>query len=589
MPRCQDLPAKAFGSLETATRVFAVTHPWLGRWHPDPKGIHMEVLRAKLGKMKKQLILDEDDVVFFDYLCLPQVSTSGVDDRTSDEKRRFSVALSGDSMGRIYLTARVIVIDEVPKDAESSAQYLDRGWCFFESMIASMNTFPRELMWVDKKVKDEISRFRELAVEFRETGDISSIVTSFDKEVVGKKFANPKDQQLVRSFFTSLATSQRLVAAAVRGDAPEVASALEDGADPRSRNGQGLTALHAAAQNGRVAAMVVFLRKTDPSVASTKTMEGETPLQIAMQAGARECQLLIRHKLGEAIPLLIIRAIEGDEKGVHHLLEPPTIVGASPGLTKATDVSGNQTASSEMAKSLAVPISAAAPAAMARPPSDRALGKPLNKFGKAAIAAPGITKANSALASAGGVVSKAPASKVAKPAKVAVGGARSATPSGKARATLSRGTAMRSAARMVLEPASPPSSTPPPEPISPSRSPAAATAMVATEVAGADSVPGSPNGNPVNRASVAAAGDLGSVDAAQRVDASDDLGNTALYYAATLRFAVVAELLLRAKADPEAGNHEGDSPLAVAKRGGDTKLIDVLARRGSPVIVPGDC
>ena len=29
-------------------------------------------------------------------------------------------ALSGDLMGRIYLTTRVMVIDEVPKDVESS-------------------------------------------------------------------------------------------------------------------------------------------------------------------------------------------------------------------------------------------------------------------------------------------------------------------------------------------------------------------------------------------------------------------------------------------------------------------------------------
>ena len=72
MPRHQDLPAKAFGTLKDATRVFAVTHPWLDRWHPDPQGIHMEILRTKLKKMHEQLMLDTDDVLFFDYLCLPQ-------------------------------------------------------------------------------------------------------------------------------------------------------------------------------------------------------------------------------------------------------------------------------------------------------------------------------------------------------------------------------------------------------------------------------------------------------------------------------------------------------------------------------------
>lgn len=133
MPRCQDLPPSAFGSLRKATRVFAVTHPWLGRWQPDPNGIQVETLRAKLSLMHKELRLDKTDVVFFDYLSLPQVCPkTGRDDRTADEKERFRQALSGDLMGRIFLTSVVLIIDEVPKEAESNVPYLGRGWCYFE-------------------------------------------------------------------------------------------------------------------------------------------------------------------------------------------------------------------------------------------------------------------------------------------------------------------------------------------------------------------------------------------------------------------------------------------------------------------------
>ena len=197
-------------------------------------------------------------------------------------------------MGRIYLTARVIVIDEVPSDARSPVAYFDRGWCFFECVVASMNTFPRDLMWVDKSIKDEIARFRELSSDFRETGELAKLLETFDAEMSGKAFASAEDRELVRGFLVSLAKSQRLITAASRGDTRGVLKALDDGGDVRCRNGQGLTALHAAALNGRVAATAALLRCAPTSV-NVRTMDNETPLQLAEQAAARECQVLIRH------------------------------------------------------------------------------------------------------------------------------------------------------------------------------------------------------------------------------------------------------------------------------------------------------
>ncbi|CAE8599857.1 unnamed protein product [Polarella glacialis] len=323
MPRCQDLPPQAFGRLDLATRAFAVTHPWLGHWHPDPQGIQIETLRAKLQKMKKQMMLEPQDVVFFDYMSLPQVTPEGVDDRTPEEKRRLRAALSGDLMGRVYLTTRVIVIDEVPKEAQSCVPYLERGWCYFECMVASMNTSPRDLEWVGDRVKDQIALFRGMAAGFRESGDLSPMLQAFESELPAKAFAQGADRSLVQGFFASLATSQRLVAAAVRGDIQGVKAALDDGADIRSRNGQGRTALQAAVVNSRVAVVAALLERCDASVVLMQTMEGETALKLAKEAGSLECKLMLRRKLGQrgsTAPLLLVKAIEGNEAALRRLL-----------------------------------------------------------------------------------------------------------------------------------------------------------------------------------------------------------------------------------------------------------------------------
>ena len=183
-----------------------------------------------------------------------------------------------------------------------------------------MNTFPRDLAWVGEALKDAIARFRDIAASFRETGDMQPLLKAFDAELGGKYFTNDNDRAMVRGFFISLARSQRLVTAAMRGDLKGVVAALADGADPRSRNGQGRTALQAAVLNSRVGVAAEILRRTDPSVAAMRTMDNETCLEVAREAGARECQVLLRHKLGETFPPLLVPAIEGDAAGLRRLL-----------------------------------------------------------------------------------------------------------------------------------------------------------------------------------------------------------------------------------------------------------------------------
>lgn len=522
MPRCQDLPAKAFGQLRGATRVFAVTHPWLARWHPDPNGIQIETLRAKLGKLKKQLMLDQNDVVFFDYLCLPQVGSGGKDDRTAEEKQRFRAALSGDLMGRVYLTARVIVIDEVPGNAESSTPYLNRGWCFFESMIASMNTFPRDLVWVTKEVKDQIASFRDMAAQFREDGDMQPLLDQFNQSLGSKFFVAPEDRQLVAALFLSLATSQRLVAAAVRGDVDGVEEALADGADPRSRNGQGRTALQAACANNRYKVVAEILRRTGPDVAAMRTMENESAVDLARESGARECQVLVRHKLGDPFPPLILLSVHGDVEGVKQFLVPPGPIG----LSASTAPAGH---------------------------GERATASGSAKAGAKAAAGAAAKQAPKAAA----VPAKAPG----RAPKALSGSGRSSPTLGKAKAAPpARGSAMRSAGRMVLE-------------ATPSSAGSAATAGAQAGEPPTLATPASPStSRPCTPGTSAEAKLAPHCD----VGEADDAGNTALHYAVSLAHSEIVEVLLLAKADAQASNEAEDTPGTIATRIGHKEILEML-------------
>eukprot|EP00929_Paragymnodinium_shiwhaense_P112541 TRINITY_DN80799_c0_g1_i1.p1 TRINITY_DN80799_c0_g1~~TRINITY_DN80799_c0_g1_i1.p1 ORF type:complete len:611 (-),score=160.13 TRINITY_DN80799_c0_g1_i1:81-1913(-) len=562
MPRCQDLPAKAFGSLRKATRVFAVTHPWLGQWQPDPQGIQVETLRAKLLKMKKQLMLDQEDVVFLDYMCLPQRSVQGADDRSLEEKERFRKALSGDLMGRIYLTTRVIVIDEVPKEAESNVPYPDRGWCFFECMVSSMNTFPRDVMWVTQRVKDDIARFRTMSGDFRDSGNMEPLLAAFDGELEDKRFTNKADADLVRGFFISLARSQRLISAAASGDVAGCVAALDDGADPYSRNGQGRTALHCAALNQRVGAVAAILKRTDTHVVTMKTMENETTLDVATQGGSRECQVLIRNKLGEDFPTVVVKAVEGDAAALRRLLflDEDEVLALQPPKKAAAGK-----AASNKAASLAAPAKAAS-------------GSAAGSIGKAATTTPSISAAL-AERKKGSTAAAVPKATASGKAKAAAGG-KALPPA--------RSAAMKSAGSLVLERSSTPTAVSPgsassglPEAGSSDKSTATKAAAVVlglgsqvegTSADGQKAKPGFPKAISENGA--AASG----VEAVPRpgleVDEADDAGYTALFYAASLQYLPIVELLLTAKADMNRSCGGGETPFECVKR---MELHSVLA------------
>jgi hypothetical protein len=83
-----------------------------------------------------------------------------------------------------------------------------------------------------------------------------------------------------------------LVRAAQSGDLGALELLLLHGADPKAKDGAGVTALHAAATRGDVQmASALFKRGCDPDA---QDAQGRTPAQLAAQAGNADCVTLLR-------------------------------------------------------------------------------------------------------------------------------------------------------------------------------------------------------------------------------------------------------------------------------------------------------
>ena len=78
-----------------------------------------------------------DVVVFLDFACIPQkgvAEDSSIIERTPEEQAIFDECLP--SMGVLYSTFPVLVLDEVPDELAATKRYADSGWCTCEFHVA---------------------------------------------------------------------------------------------------------------------------------------------------------------------------------------------------------------------------------------------------------------------------------------------------------------------------------------------------------------------------------------------------------------------------------------------------------------------
>ena len=98
--------------------VFAVTHKWLSKGHPDPDGFHLARLVDVLTNEKA----NDDDGVFFDCSSLYQ------EPRSEDQEKLFREGLRASNYVRFNFRVGCIVLFDTPEGYHGT-QYLQSGWC----------------------------------------------------------------------------------------------------------------------------------------------------------------------------------------------------------------------------------------------------------------------------------------------------------------------------------------------------------------------------------------------------------------------------------------------------------------------------
>jgi hypothetical protein len=105
IPRCQDLPSQAFGTLTGRSILVSLSHGWLFQNHPDPYGAKLDLVKNKFGPQLKERFPHTNIQIFYDFLSLPQ------NPRTDDEEDVFVDAI--ERMNSMYVYADVILFIEV--------------------------------------------------------------------------------------------------------------------------------------------------------------------------------------------------------------------------------------------------------------------------------------------------------------------------------------------------------------------------------------------------------------------------------------------------------------------------------------------
>lgn len=157
LPRRQDLPEEAFLSLTKAATFFQqhkkivmVSYGWLTKEHPDPLSFYLPYVQAFL---RKHCLRTGHCGVFWDYCALPQLgpNQSEEDDEEDEHFRKCGLRV----MHRLYGSRKTMVLQLTqlplssplpgspgspcpPSEMAQPRAYLTRGWCLFESTVASM-------------------------------------------------------------------------------------------------------------------------------------------------------------------------------------------------------------------------------------------------------------------------------------------------------------------------------------------------------------------------------------------------------------------------------------------------------------------
>ena len=107
VPRNQEVPKEAFGTLTGRSILVATSHAWFYQCHPDPHGTKLMVLRKEFFPSLRERFPKTDILIFDDWHSCPQWPRT-----TKEEEKRFKKCM--DHMNSIYRYCDVVLFIEVP-------------------------------------------------------------------------------------------------------------------------------------------------------------------------------------------------------------------------------------------------------------------------------------------------------------------------------------------------------------------------------------------------------------------------------------------------------------------------------------------
>ena len=105
VPRNQEVPKHAFGTLTERCIVVATSHAWFHQCHPDPEGVKLNILREKFFPKLRERFPHTQILVFDDWHSCPQWPRE-----TKEEEDRFNKCMK--HMNSIYCYSDVILFVE---------------------------------------------------------------------------------------------------------------------------------------------------------------------------------------------------------------------------------------------------------------------------------------------------------------------------------------------------------------------------------------------------------------------------------------------------------------------------------------------
>ncbi|CAK0872992.1 unnamed protein product [Prorocentrum cordatum] len=198
---------------------FVLSHPWLSKSHPDPKGTKLQVLVQQL----KILHASDDDAVFIAWWRIwgflendkmhpdydlwekeNKVPKPGEHPavRTKEEEALFKKALG--SMELIYSMGNTpVIVLAMDDEVVAGTEYFSRGWCFFEFSLAfSFDNI------TNAYICPSVRRMYERAAELE-----FDTVEGFRKVFKTTHFTNKGDEETVFNLFKQTVNKKVRVAA----------------------------------------------------------------------------------------------------------------------------------------------------------------------------------------------------------------------------------------------------------------------------------------------------------------------------------------------------------------------------------------